>query len=57
MELFRMRGWTSIIADVLVDTVLLMMSCAVGLLTGVVAVLVAGIVGLLDTRVLGGAFL
>eukprot|EP00539_Tryblionella_compressa_P000434 CAMPEP_0178743810 /NCGR_PEP_ID=MMETSP0744-20121128/6405_1 /TAXON_ID=913974 /ORGANISM="Nitzschia punctata, Strain CCMP561" /LENGTH=521 /DNA_ID=CAMNT_0020396841 /DNA_START=20 /DNA_END=1585 /DNA_ORIENTATION=- len=45
MNLFKSRGWTAIIADVLVDTVLLMVSAGVGLLTGILAVLVATAMG------------
>jgi hypothetical protein len=44
MSLFRARGWTSIIADMLVDTVLLMVSLGVGVLTGVVGVVVGSLV-------------
>lgn len=40
MTLFRMRGWTSIVSDLLVDGVLTMVSLAVGAITGLVAVLV-----------------
>lgn len=44
MSLFRSRGWTSIVADMLVDTVLLMVSLGVGVLTGVVGVIVGSFV-------------
>ena len=44
VALFRYRGWTAIIADILVDTVLLMMSLIVGVLTGIVGASLAGIV-------------
>ena len=36
MTLFRNRGWTAIITDILVDTVLLMVSLGVGILTAVI---------------------
>ena len=51
MTLFRERGWTSIITDMLVDGVLAMVSLAVGAITGVVAAIVASSSGLS----LGGA--
>ena len=41
VDLFRARGWTSIITDYMVDTVLSMMACAVGLLVGVTAIVIA----------------
>lgn len=41
LNLFKSRGWTAIIADTLVDTVLMMLSFCVGLLTGLVGVIVA----------------
>jgi hypothetical protein len=56
MTLFRNRGWTAIIADVLVDTVLLMVSVAVGILTGVVGLIVASIAKL-DDATMAGAFM
>jgi hypothetical protein len=43
MSLFRNRGWSAIIADVLVDTVLLMVSACVGVVTGIIGVIVASI--------------
>jgi len=51
MTLFRERGWTSIITDILVDGVLGMVSVAVGAITGVVAMLLVSASGLS----LGGA--
>ena len=55
MALFKNRGWTAIIADVLVDTVLLMVSLGVGVLTGIVGVIFgAGMVQLGDANDLGG---
>eukprot|EP00549_Striatella_unipunctata_P023189 CAMPEP_0118713224 /NCGR_PEP_ID=MMETSP0800-20121206/25369_1 /TAXON_ID=210618 ORGANISM="Striatella unipunctata, Strain CCMP2910" /NCGR_SAMPLE_ID=MMETSP0800 /ASSEMBLY_ACC=CAM_ASM_000638 /LENGTH=342 /DNA_ID=CAMNT_0006618595 /DNA_START=121 /DNA_END=1150 /DNA_ORIENTATION=- len=45
MTLFYSRGWTSIISDYLVDRVLLMVSLLVGLVTGVLALLIAMVGG------------
>jgi len=56
MSLFRSRGWTAIIADMLVDTVLLMVSLGVGVLTGIVGVLVGSLIQQ-DAVTLVGAFL
>ena len=42
IALFKDRGWTAIIADILVDSVLLMVSLIVGLLTGIVGAIVGG---------------
>ena len=55
MALFRSRGWTAIIADVLVDAVLGMVSFAVGVITGVLVVLVGAMANINQTG-LGGAF-
>ena len=55
MTLFKARGWTSIIADMLVDTVLLMVSIGVGVLTGLVGLLVGSFFQA-DTVVLAGGF-
>ncbi|CAJ1949919.1 unnamed protein product [Cylindrotheca closterium] len=41
MTLFKSRGWSAIVADILVDTVLLMVSLAVGILTGLSLALLA----------------
>ena len=41
VELFKQRGWTAIIADILVDTVLLMVSLIVGLVTGILGAIFA----------------
>ncbi|KAG7359953.1 plasma-membrane choline transporter family protein [Nitzschia inconspicua] len=41
LNLFNSRGWSAIIADTLVDTVLLMVSLSVGLLTGLIGLIVA----------------
>jgi hypothetical protein len=56
MTLFRTRGWTSIIADMLVDTVLLMVSLGVGVLTGVVGVIIGRMVQQEDNATLVAAF-
>lgn len=40
MDLFRARGWTSIITDMMVDTVLSMMSVGVGLLIALLSVII-----------------
>jgi Plasma-membrane choline transporter len=42
MDLFRARGWSVIIADLLVDTCLNMMSIGVGLVTGLLCLVLAG---------------
>ena len=54
-QLFKARGWSSIIADYLVDTVLLMVSICVGILTGILGVLVGHLMQQGGT-VLTGAF-
>lgn len=41
LNLFQTRGWTAIIADTLVDTVLMMVSFCVGILTGLMGLAVA----------------
>lgn len=51
IQLFRSRGWTTIITDMLVDGVLGMVSLAVGVITGAVSALVVSASGLS----LGGA--
>lgn len=57
MSLFRARGWTAIIADLMVDTVLSMLSVGVGLLTGVVGVVVCmAVMGVVDTTTLVASF-
>lgn len=43
MTLFKSRGWSAIVADVLVDTVLLMVSLAIGILTGLSLALLASV--------------
>lgn len=42
VTLFKNRGWTAIIADTLVDTVLSMVCLCVGLITGVIGLIVGG---------------
>jgi hypothetical protein len=42
MDLFRARGWTTIITDFLVDICLNMMSIGVGMLTGLLCLVLAG---------------
>jgi hypothetical protein len=41
LSLFKSRGWTAIVADTLVDTVLLLLSFGIGLLTGLVGLIAA----------------
>jgi hypothetical protein len=41
LSLFKSRGWSAIIADTLVDTVLMMLSFGVGLVTGLIGLIVA----------------
>ena len=49
VELFRSKGWTTVITDDLADRVLLMMSIGVGVLTGLVGLLVGSVYpGLLE---------
>jgi hypothetical protein len=50
MTLFRNRGWTSIIADVMVDTVLRMLSAAVGLISALLFVLMMYLLVTLDSN-------
>eukprot|EP00957_Ditylum_brightwellii_P104351 7947901-Ditylum_brightwellii.AAC.1 len=47
VRLFRARGWTAIITDSLVDNVLFLVSLGVGLITGVIASIVANSKGML----------
>lgn len=54
MALFRSRGWTSIVTDILVDSVLQMVSLGVGVLTGLVVGLTA-VMGNWSHGVLAGA--
>jgi Plasma-membrane choline transporter len=52
MTLFRNRGWTAIIADMMVDTVLMMVSFGVGAITAVCAVLFGAAVSAGDSSIL-----
>ena len=45
MTLFRNRGWTAIISDMMIDTVLFMVSLGVGLLIGILSVATGGFAG------------
>lgn len=54
--MFKARGWSSIIADYLVDTVLLMVSICVGIFTGIIGALVGHLMQQ-DGYVISGAFL
>lgn len=56
LHLFQARGWSAIIADTLVDTVLFMLSICGGLVTGVIGILIATAMGQ-GTETLAGAFL
>ena len=42
MDLFRARGWTAIITDLMVDTCLSMLNIGVGLLSGLLCLVIAG---------------
>jgi ABC-type nickel/cobalt efflux system permease component RcnA len=55
MTLFRNRGWTSIITDMMVDTVLFMVSVGVGALTALSAVLIGLALSMGDASTLGAA--
>jgi hypothetical protein len=57
MTLFRNRGWTAIITDMLIDTVLFMVSLGVGILTGIVGVIVGAALQMSDGASLGISFL
>ena len=56
MTLFRNRGWTAIIADMMIDTVLFMVSLGVSLLIGILSVAIAGVVGQGDTSTMAISF-
>lgn len=58
-QLFQARGWSSIIADYLVDTVLLMVSICVGILTGIIGAVVGNLMqqGEQGGGIIAGAFL
>lgn len=57
MNLFRMRGWTTIITDYMVDTVLFMVSLGVAVLTGILGILVAAAMQMSDGTNLGLSFI
>ena len=48
MALFRQRGWTAIISDMMVDSVLSLVSLGIGLITGLLALAFGVSVGLSD---------
>lgn len=56
IQLFQARGWTSIIADLLIDTVLLMVSICVGVITGIIGAIVGSVMHQNGT-IIGGAFI
>lgn len=56
MELFRARGWTSIISDLMVDTVLFMVSLGVGIVTALLSLVVGSAMSMADTGSLSIAF-
>lgn len=55
MTLFRNRGWTSIIADMMIDTVLFMVSVGVGAITALSALLIGSALSMGDASTLGSA--
>jgi Plasma-membrane choline transporter len=57
MTLFRNRGWTSIIADVMVDTLLRLLSIAVALFTGLIFVLITYLLVDNDALEQGGSYI
>ena len=50
MQLFQSKGWTAIITDDLVDNVLFMVSIGIGLISGLIAMLIAEV----DRQLLAG---
>jgi len=57
IQLFKSRGWTTIITDNLIDNVLFMVSIGVGLITGTISLLIAKLQGLdAEEGFLGVAF-
>jgi xanthosine utilization system XapX-like protein len=56
MELFQARGWTTIITDLMIETVLFMVSMGVGFLVGLLSVMVAAAFNMQTEGVLGIAF-
>lgn len=57
ITLFKARGWTAIIADVMIDTVLWMVALGVGLLVGILGVVIGAAVGASSSATLGIGFL
>ena len=60
VNLFEQRGWTAIIADILIDTVLFMVSIGVSLLGGILGLIVAAAetsVVKVDSTYLAGSFM
>eukprot|EP00585_Thalassiosira_rotula_P007315 CAMPEP_0196137484 /NCGR_PEP_ID=MMETSP0910-20130528/5440_1 /TAXON_ID=49265 /ORGANISM="Thalassiosira rotula, Strain GSO102" /LENGTH=596 /DNA_ID=CAMNT_0041397949 /DNA_START=48 /DNA_END=1838 /DNA_ORIENTATION=- len=55
LNLFKTRGWTTIITDTLANSVLRMLSAAVGLITGLVALAIAQIQGMVFGDELGAS--
>jgi len=55
LNLFKTRGWTTIITDTLANSVLGMLSAAVGLITGLVALAIAQIQGMVFGDELGAS--
>jgi hypothetical protein len=53
MTLFRNRGWSVIIADLMVDTVLFMVSIGVGALTALITGVIGYFLGSRDAAVIG----
>mmetsp|Transcript_17181 Transcript_17181/g.35284 ORF Transcript_17181/g.35284 Transcript_17181/m.35284 type:complete len:536 (+) Transcript_17181:206-1813(+) len=56
IKLFQARGWSSIIADYLIDTVLMMVSICVGIITGIIGALVGSVLMQQGGAALIGAF-
>jgi len=57
MTLFRNRGWTSIITDMIIDRVLVMVSLGVGALTALVALIIGAAFQLGEAGTLGAGAL
>ena len=57
MGLFRTRGWTTIIADVMIDTVLFMLSLGVACLIGILSLVIGASMQVNDEATLLSAFL
>ena len=56
IQLFKARGWTSIIADVMIDTVLWMVALGVGLIVGLLGVVIGAAIGAANGVTLGIGF-